>query len=250
MLLAMESYEPSTWGDRLADVYDEMLGSMALETEPAVELLAELAGGGPVLELAIGTGRIGLPLSERGLEVHGIEASPAMVEKLRARPGGDRIPVTIGDFAEVGVEGSYPLIFVVANTLFLLHSEEDQLRCYHNVAAHLTDDGIFVVEAHVPNPARYRDGQAIDIFSLEPDRVMLGFSRRDAATQRVESVEVWITEKGIRLFPSRDRPVPPAELDVMARRAGLELRDRWSDWQRSPFTAASERHISVYAKQA
>ncbi len=245
----MDGYPASAWGDRVADVYDEWLETMVdVETESAVDLLAELAGRGPVLELAIGTGRIGLPLSERGLEVHGIELSEAMVAKLRARPGGERIPVTVGNFADVGVDGLYSLIFIAMNTIFVLHTQEEQIRCFENVAAHLDDGGHFVIETHVADMSHYERGQAVTVFSAEPDRVMLGFYKRDAATQRVDLVEVWIDEDGIRLFPMRERPVPPSELDLIARLAGLRLRDRWGGWRREPFTASSTNHVSVYER--
>jgi SAM-dependent methyltransferase len=143
-------YGPSTYGDRWADVYDDWDVTAARDTERTVEVLAELAGSGPVLELAIGTGRVGLPLAERGLEVHGVDASEAMVAKLREKPGGDRIPVTMGDFADVPVEGRFTLVFVVFNTIFGLLTQADQVRCFRNVAERLTDDGRFVIEAFVP----------------------------------------------------------------------------------------------------
>src|SRR5438093_203582 len=140
----MEGYGPETYGDRIADVYDEWYGEAPfLDTEASVDVLAGLAGKGPALELAIGTGRVALPLAERGVEIHGVDASERMVEKLREKPGGDRIPVTIGDLADVPVEGEYPLIYVVFNTLFGLPSQDEQVRCFQNVAAHLTPDGAF-----------------------------------------------------------------------------------------------------------
>src|SRR5581483_9804184 len=149
----MEGYDAATYGERIADVYDEWYAEAAfLETEAAVAKLAELAGEGPVLELAVGTGRVALPLAQRGLEVHGIDASEAMVAKLREKPGGDAIPVTIGDFADVAVDGRYALVYVVFNTLFALESQDEQVRCFRNVAARLEPGGAFVVEAFVPEP--------------------------------------------------------------------------------------------------
>jgi predicted TPR repeat methyltransferase len=153
----MEGYGPETYGDRIADVYDGLYEN--LDTEGAVETLASLAGDGPVLELAIGTGRLALPLVERGLEVHGIDASEAMVAKLRDKSGGDRVRVTMGDFADVAVDGRYALIFVAFNTLFGLPTQDDQLRCFANVAARLVDSGVFVVEAFFPDLARFDRGQ-------------------------------------------------------------------------------------------
>src|SRR5947209_19771427 len=152
----MEGYDTTTYGERIADVYDQWYGEAEfLETETAVAALAELAGEGPVLELAIGTGRIALPLAEHGLNVHGIDASESMVAKLREKPGGDRIPVTMGNFADVGVDGAYRLIFVAFNTLFALESQDAQVRCFENVTRRLTNDGVFCIDTFVPDPARF-----------------------------------------------------------------------------------------------
>src|SRR5207237_5808246 len=158
----MEGYDASTYGERIADVYDEWYAEAEfLETDAVVAMLAELAGAGPALELAIGTGRVALPLAERGIEVHGIDASEAMVEKLRAKPGGVDIPTTVGDFADVGVEASYSLVYIVFNTFFALPTQQDQVRCFRNVAAHLTEDGVFALEAFVPDPTYYAHGQSL-----------------------------------------------------------------------------------------
>jgi SAM-dependent methyltransferase len=242
----MEGYGPETYGDRIADDYDGFYPD--LDTEGAVETLAELAGDGPVLELAIGTGRLALPLVKRGIEVHGIDASEAMVAKLRAKPGGEGIPVTMGDFADVGVEGRYALIFVGFNTFFALGTQDDQLRCFANVAAHLTEDGRFVLEAFLPDPARFDRGQRTQTTLVDVDRVMLETSRHDPVEQRVDSAHVVITEEGTRLYPVSIRYAYPSELDLMARLAGLALLDRWGGWRREPFTAASARHVSVYGR--
>lgn len=242
----MDAYRPETYGDRIAGVYDELYSD--LDTEGAVETLAELAAGGPVLELAIGTGRLALPLAKRGLEVHGIDASEAMVAKLREKPGGADTPVTIGDFADVGVDGSYALIFVAANTLFALLTQEDQLRCFENVAAHLADGGVFVVEAFFPDLARFDRNQRVEVVRLDTDEVMLDVSRHDPVGQRVASSHVVVTGDGIRLYPVHIRYAFPSELDLMAKLAGLELRERWGGWGREPFTAGSPRHVSVYGR--
>jgi hypothetical protein len=171
-----------------------------------------------------------------------------MVARLRARPGGDRIPVAVGDFADVPIEGPFGLIFVVFNTFLCLISQEDQVRCFANVAEHLTDDGVFVIELQVPPPWMLTGGHAIDIWKIEADRVRLGFERADPVTQTSEGMEVWITEQGVRMFPNPSRYVWPAELDLMARLAGLQLRDRWAGWRREPFTRRSSSHVSVYAR--
>ena len=165
----MEGYGAATYGDRIAETYDALYEG-TLDTEGAVDALAELADDGPVLELAIGTGRLALPLVERGLEVHGIDASERMVEKLRAKPGGDAIPVTMGDFADVGVEGEYRLIFIAFNTLFALFTQDDQLRCFANAAEHLTDDGLFVVEAFRPDLGRFDRGQRTNVFRVDAEQ--------------------------------------------------------------------------------
>jgi SAM-dependent methyltransferase len=243
----MEGYGPATYGDRIADVYDALY-EQTLDTHGAVETLAELAGGGRVLELAIGTGRLALPLAQRGLEVHGVDASERMVEKLRAKPGGDGIAVTKGDFADVPVEGSYGLIFIAFNTLFALLTQEAQLRCFANAARHLTDDGLFVIEAFFPDLARFDRDQRAQATWVDPHRVMLDASRHNPVEQRVDSQHIVITEDETKLYPVSIRYAFPSELDLMARLAGLELRDRWGNWQRDPFTGETGRHVSVYGR--
>jgi len=222
--------------------------SVALDTEAAVAFLAELAGSGSVLELAIGTGRIALPLAERGIDVRGIDASEAMVARLRAKPGGDRIRVTIGDFADVAVEGRYTLVYVVFNTLFALQTQEAQIRCFRNVAAHLADGGIFVVEAFVPDLTRFDRDQRIETERVGLDDVWLGLARHYPAEQRVESQHVLLSDREIRLYPVQIRYAFPSELDLMARLAGLRLRDRFDGWKREPFTGATATCVSVYAR--
>ena len=243
----MEGYGPATYGDRIADTYDALYED-TLDTEAAVEALADLAAGGPVLELAIGTGRLALPLAARGLEVHGIDVSERMVEKLRAKPGGETIPVTMGNFADVGIEGSYRLVFIAFNTIFGLLTQEDQLRCFANVAKQLTDDGAFVVEAFMPDLARFDRGQRTHVYHVDAEQVMFDTSRHDPVEQRVDSQHVVIREGETKLYPVSIRYAFPSELDLMARLAGLELRERWGNWKRAPFTAESGRHVSVYAR--
>ncbi len=215
----------------------------------AVAFLERMARGGPALELAIGTGRIALPLAATGIRVDGIDLSPAMVAKLRAKPGGADLAVTMGDFSEVPVEGAYPLIYIVFNTLFNLLTQEEQVRCFENVARHLTDDGLFVVEAFVPSFLyRLRDDQYVDAERIEVDQVRFDVGRHDPATQRLDESHVALTPQGLRLYPIVCRYAWPSELDLMARIAGLTLHDRWGGWQREPFTAASRLHVSVYAR--
>jgi SAM-dependent methyltransferase len=246
MSLGMDDYGPSTYGDRIADVYDAWFHPPS-DPAAAVDFLAELAGSGPALELAIGTGRIALPLATRGVEIRGIDASTAMVDKLREKPGGTDIPVTMGDFADVAVEGRFRLVFVVFNTLFALLTQDDQRRCVRNVADHLTDDGVFVVEAFVPDIARFDRGQRVDARQVELGRAFLEVSRHDAGNQRVSSQLVVLEETGFRMFPVELRYVWPSELDLMAELAGLKLRERWGGWNREPFTGELT-HVSVYER--
>ena len=241
-----DEYGPETYGDKIADVYDELY--TGLDTDAAVETLAELAGGGPVLELAIGTGRLALPLAERGLELHGIDASEAMVAKLREKPGGERIPVTMGDFADVKVEGRYPLIFIGFNTFFALLTQEDQLRCFANVEQHLADAGLFVLEGFFPDLARYDRDQRVNVLRLDTGEVMLDAVRHDPIAQRIQATHVVITEEETKLYPINLRYAFPSELDLMARLGGLRLRDRWGSWAKERFTADSGRHVSVYTR--
>jgi hypothetical protein len=234
----MEGYGPETYGERIAEVYDEWFHPPTSATD-TVEFLAVLAGDGPVLELAIGTGRIALPLAARGIEVHGIDASEAMVAKLRAKPGGEDIPVTVGDFADVGVEGHYPLIAIIFNTLWALLAQEDQVRCVRNVAEHLTEDGTFVTEMYVPDPARFDRGQRMQVRTIESRRVVLESSQHDAKNQRVSSQLIALEDGGgISMFPVELRYIWPSELDLMAELAGLRLRERWGGWRREPFDPA------------
>ena len=242
----MEGYEPPTYGDRIADVYDEWYAD--LDPATAVELLAELAGDGRVLELAIGSGRIALPLAARGVEVHGIDASARMVERLRAKPDGEAIPVTMGDFADVPVEGTFRVVFVAFNTFFALPDQEAQIRCFERVAAHLDGEGVFVLEAFVPDLARYDRGQRVSSIRTKLDHIVLDVSQLDAAAQTVFSQHVLISDDGTRLFPVQVRYAWPTELDLMARLAGLRLRARYADWARSPFTSSASSHVSVYER--
>ena len=243
----MEGYGPATYGDRIADVYDGFY-DFKLDTEGALETLADLAGAGPVLELAIGTGRLALPLAERGLEVHGIDASEAMLARLRSKPGGDVIPVTIGNFADVGVDGRFSLIFVAFNTFFGLTTQDDQLRCFANAAAHLADGGVFAIEVFFPDLCRFDRGQRTQTTLVDTGRVLLDASTHDALEQRIDSQQILVTDEGMRLFPVSIRYAFPPELDLMARLAGLELKSRWGSWRREPFTAGSSHHVSVYRR--
>lgn len=241
----MKGYEPlMSFGEAAAKAHDRRG-----DEEAAVAFLAQLAGAGPVLELAIGTGRIALPLAARGVSVDGVDLSPAMVERLRAKPGGERLSVTIGDLADVPVPGRYRLVFVVWNSLFNLLSQSDQVRCFQNVAAHLTEDGRFVVEAYVPAFLhRLSNDQLVEAEAIELGEVRLDVLRHDAAAQRIEESHVSLSPAGVRLHPVVQRYAWPSELDLMAQLAGLRLLERWGGFGREPFDAASRLHVSVYGR--
>lgn len=245
----MQDYTATTYGDRIAEHYDRMYPEDAA-TPAALDLMVQLAAGGRALELGIGTGRAALPLAARGVEVHGIDASRAMVAKLRAKPGGGAIPVTIGDFGAVLCGGRFNLIFVVRNTFFGLVTQEAQVRCFRNVAVHLAAGGVFLIEAFVPDPARFVRGQSMAVTGVETDLVSLDVARHDPLTQRVYSQHVSFTESGTRLYPVQLRYAWPSELDLMERLAGLRLRKRLGDWAGAPFTSASTSHISLYEPSA
>lgn len=244
----MKDYEPSSYGDSIAGMYDDWVEVVlgARNTSDAVACLFALAGDAPVLELGIGTGRLALPLAASGLRVIGIDASPRMLEKLRAKPGGAELEVIVGDFADVAVDGEFSLVFVAFNTLFALLTQDDQVRCFDNVARRLAPGGCFVVEAFVPDLGRFDRHQRAAVTHLELDSVALEFARHDPVDQRVDSQTVLLSERGIRLHPVSLRYAWPSELDLMAELAGLRLRSRWAGWDRRPFTSASESHVSVY----
>lgn len=239
----MTEYADETYGRRIAGIYDEWYAEF---DQGMVEALGELAGGGRALELGIGTGRVALPLQESGVEVHGIDASQEMVARLRAKAGGERIPVTVGSFADVDAEGRFGLIYVLFNTFFALLTQEEQVRCFRNVARRLSDDGAFLIEAFVPDLGRFDRGQTVRATSVGVEEVRLEATRWDPVAQRVTSQQMVIGEDGVRLYPVQLRFAWPAELDLMAQLAGLRLWQRWENWGRAPFTASSKRHVSVY----
>jgi SAM-dependent methyltransferase len=214
--------------------------------DPAVDFLADLAGDGAALELGVGTGRIALPLSRRGVRVRGIDVSQAMVDRLREKPGADVVDVTIGDFATTAVDGPFALVYVVYNTITNLTTQDEQVACFRNVAAHLEPGGCFVVEDFIPDLRRLPPGDTVRVFMSTPTR--LGFDEYDLTTQTLVSHHHWTTDRGRDVFSSRHRYVWPSELDLMAGLAGMTLRERWADWHRVPFTGESTSHVSVWAK--
>lgn len=239
----MNFYNDKTYGERVAGIYDEWYA----DHDPrAIDALAELAHGGRALELGIGTGRIALPLAARNLEVQGIDAAPSMISRLREKEGGERITVTEGSFSEVAVEGKFDLIYIMFNTFFALSSQDEQVRCFKNVAAHLTPDGCFVIEAFVPDLNRFVGGQVNWATKITADEVQLDVGQHDMATQKVVSQKIVLTDGSVRLYPVQIRYVWPSEFDLMAQLAGLRLHERWSNWKREPFTSESGQHVSIY----
>jgi hypothetical protein len=242
----MKGYEPRmTFDAANAEVYDDLVHRG--DEEATVELLAGLAAGGPVLELAIGTGRIALPLAATGVRVHGIDFSPPMVAKLRGKPGGDAIDVTMGDFADVGVTGTYRLIYIVFNSFFNLLTQDDQIRCFQNVAAHLGDGGSFVIEGGCTLSFidHLRAGQYVEAEGIAVDAVRFDLLRLDPSTQMLYENHVHVSHDGVTFNPVVQRYAWPAELDLMARIAGLRLHQRSGGWSGEPFTSTSELHVSV-----
>jgi SAM-dependent methyltransferase len=212
--------------------------------EPVVDFLANLARGGAALELGIGTGRIALPLAERGIRVHGIDLSEAMVARLRAKPGAERIDVTIGDFATTIVDGTFSVAYLVFNTIMNLTTQDEQVRCFENVAGHLEPGGCFVIECGIPALRRLPPGETVRAFEVSSTR--FGFDEYDVVTQGLVSHHYEIVDGKLEVFSAPFRYVWPAELDLMARLAGMTLRERWGGWEREPFTSDSLKHVSVW----
>jgi SAM-dependent methyltransferase len=235
------------FGEGVAEHYDDSSSEMfdPAVIEPTVDFLASLAGDGTALELGIGTGRVALPLSRR-VTVCGIDLSDAMVEQLRAKPGGDRIQVVLGDFATTRVPGDFTLVYLVYNTINNLTTQDDQVACFQNAAAHLRPGGCFVIEVGVPQLQRLPPGETVRPFTVTPSR--LGFDEYDIAGQGLISHHYWMEEGRFRGLSVPFRYVWPAELDLMARLAGMTLRERWSGWNREPFTSDSRKHISVWQR--
>jgi SAM-dependent methyltransferase len=236
------------FGERVAERYDESAADMfdPAVIEPVVDLLVELAGSGRALELGIGTGRIALPLAQRGVPVHGIELSKAMVARLRAKPGGEDIGVTIGDFATTTVDGTFSVAYLVFNTIMNLTTQAAQVACFRKVAAHLEPGGCFVIEVGVPELQRLPPGETIRAFHVSETR--WGFDEIEVATQGLTSHHFEIVDGRLERLSIPFRYAWPSELDLMAELAGMSLRERWSGWKREPFTSESRKHVSVWQK--
>ena len=240
--------EDGYFDERVAARYDESAAEMfdPAAIDPVVDLLVELAGSGRALELGIGTGRIALPLAQRGVPVHGIELSKAMVARLRAKPGGEDVGVTIGDFATTTVDGTFSVAYLVFNTIMNLTTQAAQVACFRNVAAHLEPGGCFVIEVGVPALQRLPPGETIHAFHVSESR--WGFDEYDVARQALTSHHLEIVEDRLERLSIPFRYAWPSELDLMAELAGMSLRERWSGWKRERFTSDSSKHVSVWEK--
>ena len=237
-----------TFDDRVAkrmEVYWPELFEPAV-VDPAVGFLADLAGSDPVLEFGVGTGRLALPLAARGIRVQGIELSPAMVEQLRTKRGSEAIEVAVGDFAAARVAVTFSLVYLVRNTITNLITQDEQVACFRNAAAHLEPGGCFVIECYVPRLRHLPPGETCCVFTRTPTH--LGVEEYDVATQIASSRHYWVIDGQLETYSTPHRYVWPSELDLMARLAGLRLRERWSDWNRAPFTSESPSHVSVWEK--
>jgi SAM-dependent methyltransferase len=234
--------------ERVAARYDESLAEMFDQAvvDPVVDLLVELAGSGRALELGIGTGRIALPLAQRGVPVHGIELSEAMVAQLRAKPGAEEIGVTIGDMATTRVDGTFSVAYLVFNTIGNLTTQAQQVACFRNAAAHLEPGGCFVVEVMIPDLQRLPPGETIRAFHVSEAR--WGFDEYDVATQGLTSHHFTMVDGRLERLSIPFRYAWPSELDLMAQLAGMTLRERWDGWNREPFTSDSRKHVSMWEK--
>ena len=241
-------HEDGYFDEPVAARYDESSADMfdPEVVDPVVDFLAELAGSGRALELGIGTGRIALPLAQRGVAVHGIELSKAMVARLRAKPGGEAIGVTIGDFATTNVEGTFSLAYLVFNTIGNLTTQEAQVACFQNVATHLEPGGRFVIEVGIPELRRLPPGETMRVFDASPTH--WGIDEYDVANQGLISHHFELVDGHFELHSLPFRYTWPAELDLMAQLGGMRLRERWSGWKREPFTSESRKHVSVWGK--
>ncbi|HVL98768.1 MAG TPA: class I SAM-dependent methyltransferase [Egibacteraceae bacterium] len=244
----MAEHDPGAYGRHAASDYDDLTALLVQDTAATVEALVELADGGPVVEFGIGTGRLALPLRARGVEVAGVEGSEDMRDLLRAKPGGSDIPVEIGDFAHARVPGAHALVALAFNTVYALPSQEAQVACFANAAAHLRPGGRFVLDAWLPDPGAFRGHQSVRTLAVRDDVVVVETALHDPVNQRMTTTKVRYRNGEVRLFPANHRYAWPGELDLMARLAGMHLEHRWGGWTREPFTADSTMHVSVYRR--
>lgn len=233
------------YGDKMADTYDELYPP---PSSTQIDFLQSESKEGPVLELGIGTGRVAIPLSQKGLEVHGIEISPRMIEKLKAKPGADKISVTLGSFVDIKTPPKFSLIFATFNTFFGFVTREDQLKAFKSISNALIPGGKFIMEAIIPNVASFNNGQSLSVKSVSQDEVVLRASKLDSTTQTLIEQKIKITEAGIKLIPTELRYAFPSELDLMAESADLSLSDRFGWWDKREFKKGASSYISVYLK--
>jgi SAM-dependent methyltransferase len=252
-----DTLRPESYGERVADVYDDWFPARGAQVAAVAAFLHARAGvavgegSGPALELGIGTGRVALPLAALGTPVVGIDASPRMLARLRDKPGGADIPVAVGDFAGVDAPGGpFALVYVVFNTFFALLDQESQVRCLANAAGALRPGGRLVMEAFVPDPARYPNGQHVVAEEMAGEETRLIAATHDPLTQRIRARRLVLGPAGVRTFPVELRYAWPSELDLMARLAGLDLTERWAGWSGEPFTASSRTHVSVWCTRS
>lgn len=242
----MRGYDESSYGDGMAEVYDDWYASPP-DTQACVERLASLAAGGRVLELGAGTGRLAIPLAERGLEVHALDGSPDMLERLAAKPGGAQVSLHVGDMAGTLPDGPFALVFVAVNTFFGVLGTEAQRSTMHNVASRLSPGGRFVIEAFVPDASH--EGDRVEVRDLAVDRVVLSISRTDSGTQRAMGQFVELRDgQPVRLRPWAIQWATTEQLDLMASAAGLHVESRWADWQGSGYGPDSVNHVTVYRR--
>ncbi|MEZ0066902.1 SAM-dependent methyltransferase [Streptacidiphilus sp. MAP12-20] len=241
----MSDWNAETYGSRWSEIYD---GLPWPGPDQAVDQLAKLAGGGPVLELAIGTGRLAIPLAQRGVEIHGIDSSAEMIEKLRSKEGGADIPVTLGDISSFTTEKKYSLAFLVLNTIYALQSQEAQLSCFASAAAALEPGGTFVVEAFMPDPTRFRRNSWTQVHDIGLDHVLIEADRHDPSTQQILEQHIHLKQGKVELFPAFLRYIWPSEMDLMAKLAGMSLVERCGGWSGEPFNARSGNQVSVYRR--
>jgi hypothetical protein len=230
--------------ERYETLWPELFDPVFVDS--SVNFLVGLAGAGPALEFGVGTGRVALPLSRRGVRVHGIELSPAMVAQMQTQPGGSDIGVTVGDFATAKVGETFTLVYLLRNTITNLTTQEEQVECFRNAAAHLEPGGCFLIENYIPELRRLPPGETTHVFTATPGHI--GVTEYDVARQVEVSRHWWVIDGQLKTFSSPHRYAWPSELDLMARLAGMALRGRWSDWHREPFTSESRNHISVWEK--
>ena len=239
----MTDYSSETYGERIADVYDQWYSKF---DPAAIDFLVELAKGGRALELGIGTGRMALPLAKAGVAVQGVDASESMLARLRSKPGGENIPITIASLPNIPVDGQFSLVYVVFNTFFCLLTQQEQICCFQNVARLLSPDGVFVIEAFVPDMKLFTSGQALRVVQINDTDVQIDASQIEMDKQMITAQHIVLAEQGTRFYPVKLRYVWPSEMDLMAQLSHMRLRERWDGWAKNPFTAQSGKHISIY----